>query len=557
MKRFFIIIFLLLVFMGFDKHVNAQNLVLNPSFEMHTCPTDGSMKDCMYWTFNDSLFDVGGVSYCSRDCPYKYSSAIPPFNYYLGYQYPHTGNNMIGLFNNYYLDTTDFHEALDFLAFHDYREFINGKLGTVLTKGALYHIGCYVNLADSSNLATDNFGIYLSGRLHHINNNGEMVSEDSFVIIPQILNPQGKLISDTLTWTLVDGIYKANGTEKYLYIGSFKDDQHSVCSRDITKYHYSGYANFYFVDDVFVERVNLPVLAPNRDTVLCPGSTITLHTSAGYNFRPQWQDGSKRDSFVVSAPGIYWVQFDTLGYTIRDSISVGYFQIMSGLPKKLVVCGFPYVLSATRDTNLTYYWPNGSTGFQYTVSKTGWVYYNLKSGKCFIKDSILLADEKKYKLILPADTSFCTNDTLVINLTDIGNNIAWQDSSSAKIYPITTPGDYKLFIITSCGNIENDMKVFVGNCPCNLWIPNAFTPDSNRLNDLFKCWNACHLDQYEMQIYNRIGLRVFQTDNIENGWDGKYNGTVCQEGIYIYYIRYQMAGQAPQTKIGNLVLMGH
>jgi len=554
--HFFLKVILLLTFIVVDETLKAQNLVLNPSFEDHSpCRSSGDgtqfIRDCKYWTFGDSLADKSESAYCTS-CSNNYFK--PPWINLMGYQYPRTGSGMIFLFNNYNLDTTNYFGSLDGLINHNYREFINGTLSNVLTKGTVYHIGCYVNLSDSSSIATDNFGIYISDSLMDYDKLG-MVAKPPFNI-PQISNPSGKIISDTLGWTLLDGMYQAKGTEKYLCLGSYKDDQHSVCSKDLTKKE-EGYSNSYFIDDVFVIPINFPTLAQSHDTIICPGTRITLHTTAGHGFSQQWQDGSKGDSFIVSDPGIYWVSFDTLGYSVRDSVKISYYQITSGIPGEIVTCSFPNTLSAPVDSMLTYYWPDGSSGFQYIAAKPEMVYYNLKSGKCMIKDSILLVDAEHFKPILPKDTSFCTHDSLIMNLSGIGNDITWQDNSTSKIYPITTPGSYKLYIKTACGNVENDMNVFEGDCHCNLWIPNAFSPDSNGTNDIFKCVNACPMEQFELQVYNRLGVKVFQTDNIQTNWDGNYHGTPCADGIYVYNVHYQFVGQPAHSKIGNIELLAH
>ena len=42
------------------------------------------------------------------------------------------------------------------------------------------------------------------------------------------------------------------------------------------------------------------------------------------------------------------------------------------------------------------------------------------------------------------------------------------------------------------------------------------------------------------KIYSRSGACVFETNNIEKGWDGRYNGELCPSGVYVYYLQYYM-----------------
>jgi gliding motility-associated-like protein len=67
-----------------------------------------------------------------------------------------------------------------------------------------------------------------------------------------------------------------------------------------------------------------------------------------------------------------------------------------------------------------------------------------------------------------------------------------------------------------------------------LFFPNAFTPNSNGLNDTFKP-AFLFVKRFKMTIYNRQGEIVFQTDNIEKGWDGTYKGVPVPADSYAYF----------------------
>jgi gliding motility-associated-like protein len=76
------------------------------------------------------------------------------------------------------------------------------------------------------------------------------------------------------------------------------------------------------------------------------------------------------------------------------------------------------------------------------------------------------------------------------------------------------------------------------------YIPNAFTPDGDPFNPHFKPLFPVGFDPYNytMLIYNRWGEVVFETNNLEVGWDGSYGteGLDCPPGVYTYYINIKM-----------------
>ena len=80
-----------------------------------------------------------------------------------------------------------------------------------------------------------------------------------------------------------------------------------------------------------------------------------------------------------------------------------------------------------------------------------------------------------------------------------------------------------------------------------MYMPTAFSPNRNGINELFKPLGSQYVHYYSFEIYNRWGEMVFKTDNINDGWDGKYQNQECMEGVYlckIYVIPFNGAKRA-------------
>lgn len=89
-----------------------------------------------------------------------------------------------------------------------------------------------------------------------------------------------------------------------------------------------------------------------------------------------------------------------------------------------------------------------------------------------------------------------------------------------------------------------------------LLLPNAFSPNNNQQNDEFKPNVWGDLDLYHLAVYNRWGKLVFETDQLNYGWDGTENGKPSEIGVYVYTISYRFAGSGQQReKKGNLMLV--
>jgi gliding motility-associated-like protein len=90
-----------------------------------------------------------------------------------------------------------------------------------------------------------------------------------------------------------------------------------------------------------------------------------------------------------------------------------------------------------------------------------------------------------------------------------------------------------------------------------LYIPNAFTPDDNGVNDVFlPVGNLIDPDHYEMMIFDRWGEMIFETRDVHKGWDGSVNGDpIKDDAVFEYVIIYKDRDGLNQKKIGSVTLL--
>ncbi len=87
-----------------------------------------------------------------------------------------------------------------------------------------------------------------------------------------------------------------------------------------------------------------------------------------------------------------------------------------------------------------------------------------------------------------------------------------------------------------------------------LFIPNAFTPNGDEKNRIFRPAEA-EVRDYRMDIYNGKGARVFTTNEIAYGWDGTFEGESCTQGVYYYILKFTDLKGNPHTQKGSLMLL--
>jgi gliding motility-associated-like protein len=106
---------------------------------------------------------------------------------------------------------------------------------------------------------------------------------------------------------------------------------------------------------------------------------------------------------------------------------------------------------------------------------------------------------------------------------------------------------------------ENDSILSISNTACvptimHVYVPNAFTPNIDTRNETFNAKGVFIFD-YTLKIYNRWGELVFQTDDLNKGWDGTFLGAEAPEGVYIYWIYAAGSNSQVYTKPGNITLI--
>ncbi|CAN5339529.1 hypothetical protein BH20BAC1_BH20BAC1_20770 [soil metagenome] len=141
------------------------------------------------------------------------------------------------------------------------------------------------------------------------------------------------------------------------------------------------------------------------------------------------------------------------------------------------------------------------------------------------------------------DTTLCEGETLEVNATvSSAQNYIWNDGVKTPQRQINKPLTFELTATNECSSDFTSFTLDYKVCPCNSFVPNAFSPNYDGLNDLFGPVIDCNAKDYKFQVYDRYGSVVFSTKRVNTGWDGMNKGTPFPEGIYVWYLIYSVPG---------------
>ena len=85
-------------------------------------------------------------------------------------------------------------------------------------------------------------------------------------------------------------------------------------------------------------------------------------------------------------------------------------------------------------------------------------------------------------------------------------------------------------------------------------IPNAFSPNGDGINDIFKP-RGFGISQFDMRIYNRWGQLVFESNDISQGWDGRFRGVLQPVDVYAYVVTISFSDGTSDTRTGSVTLL--
>lgn len=278
-------------------------------------------------------------------------------------------------------------------------------------------------------------------------------------------------------------------------------------------------------------------LGPDRS--ICSGQTLLLDPGFQPSVTYLWQDGSSNSTYTVSTAGIYAVTVSIGNCTSTSQVQISVDpspQVFLG--NDTVVCkGFPIFLDATNQ-NASYIWQDGSTNPFIFAEDPGFYSVLVSVGNCIAGDTIYVDQQDKPQVFLGEDSLLCSGQPLILNAFNYGASYTWQDGSSAPTFQPGVSGFYFVTAENRCGIAADSIQVTFVTCNCLVYTPNAFSPNRDNKNELFQVKVNCTDYNGKLEIYNRFGQLMYQSEDPEEGWDGTWNGKDAIEGVYIYVLKY-------------------
>lgn len=144
----------------------------------------------------------------------------------------------------------------------------------------------------------------------------------------------------------------------------------------------------------------------------------------------------------------------------------------------------------------------------------------------------------------------CGNDWLV----DLPLGFSWEDRNRDNPRLLSTTGVYRAINKRDCAApIIHNYQLRRNTCTCKVYLPTAFTPNSDQQNDGFQPYSNCNISSIQLTVYDRWGSRIYQHRDINLSWDGKINGKLIASGVYLIQLVYELMDDSGISQTGSLV----
>ncbi|MBA3705511.1 MAG: gliding motility-associated C-terminal domain-containing protein [Bacteroidetes bacterium] len=315
----------------------------------------------------------------------------------------------------------------------------------------------------------------------------------------------------------------------------------------------------------------------------CSSSGVWLNAGNGNNYK--WYDGTgsalppnNNDSLLISNPlnnAMYFVSYnnsggckDSIRFILNESVISVTQQIQNNPCQGANTASIH--LSSSPTNVYTYTW-TGPAGYTNTNTGSTSVINNLYSGNytCFISDNICskaitipITEPTGIPDTLAISVSFCDLEKEATLKAPKGySNYQWYLSNVPVIGahtdslhildPVVNYMKYTVrFTIPPCTYQNKTFLKLDKATNIKMEEVNVFSPNGDDINDTFFPFIdkltlgpllSDYLSSYYLEIYSRWGEKIYESNNASQGWDGKYNGNYCNDGVYFWILKYTLS----------------
>ena len=361
-------------------------------------------------------------------------------------------------------------------------------------------------------------------------------------------------------------LHAGTGFKNYAWQDGSSDSVFTVTSLGIYYVTVVNYCDETMADTIHIDTGPNYQFVKKQPLLICKGDSVQITAPDGFSSY-SWVPNYAINNNYLQNPNVSPETDTTYIVTVKDQKGCKAADTSRIVVQRLPVLQFPadtilcdkatFILRATQiEPAAKYLWQDLSVGDTLVVKQAGAYRVIVTINGCAAS-----ADSKISYVATPAvnlgkDTVKCIGDVVELNAAFPGAKYLWQDNSQQQMYTARTGGVYYCTVSNYCGSVSDTIVIKEQICECNPIIPNAFSPNGDGINDLFRPIVNCTPESYQMQIYDRDGQIIFETKRSDQYWDGTFNSKPAPIGVYYYFLRIKGSSEiVPKIRNGSITLI--
>ncbi len=310
-------------------------------------------------------------------------------------------------------------------------------------------------------------------------------------------------------------------------------------------------------DSIELSLVASPIADLPADSIFCDVINITLDADNEEPSTYVWSTGASSPAITVNDEG--WYKVTVSNYCGSESDSIYLSAIASPtveIGDSLVFCNsiIPVDFEVGKlDNEEVYSWSNGTSEPTTRFSSPGKHWVQIRNKCATVSDTVEFILSNSPTVTLIPDTTLCGNFNLTLDAGNPGMNYLWMPfGDTTQTIQATEQTVYSVTVYNKYDCEASAQMEIKPDCVSKSFIPTAFSPNGDGLNDVFRP-TLINFEDYKLQVYNRWGELLYESKDVKAGWDGTFRGNPVQDGVYTYIMRYKTTEDMQWQNVGGVL----
>ena len=373
----------------------------------------------------------------------------------------------------------------------------------------------------------------------------------------------------SFSWSPTTGINPATGANVTASPGIATAYTVTVIDANGCSDYATAIVNVNFLPVITINPVS-PAVCNGINATIIAGGAVNYSWTPSNTISPNIGNPVSADPTVTSSYTVIGTDANGCEGTLTFTIAISSSPVVSASEDVSICSGAITSLSVTGIGAILYTWnpgTNPTTGSPVSASPAGTTVYivtGIDASGCSGIDSVEVVVYPPVTVDAGMNVTIIKGQSTQLSATAGGISYSWSPNTSLSCNPCSNPiaspavsTVYTVILTDTNGCSASDtMIVGVKTICSDIFVPDAFSPNGDGQNDMLymNVQSGC-IKFMTLRIYDRWGIKAFESNDPSAGWDGKLKGKECDPAVFVYQLQAELMDGTPVKQKGNITLI--